>query len=218
MPITTYFTIGSLSMPSSWVALITAFVVAYTVIRFRYGKAHAEFIGDAFFYLVVIWKLSLIITDFDSILRSPLAIVYFHGWNVGFYLGLLFILGKILWSLKKGRINGDGMRALFTGAVLVQGVFQVMMVFLNEGELIAQVMTITLFGLFTLFFWINSKKADNWSFQLVLLFMAVHVFVASIQPTGLFETPLVSTLLIGVFFAGLLLQESRVKGELEDQS
>jgi len=167
---------------------------------------------------VIVWKLSLFITDFDSILRSPLAIFYFHGGIVGFYLGLIFISGKILWGLKKGRIDTDGIRALFTGAVLVQGVFQVMMVFLNEGELIAQVMTVAIFGLFTLFFWITSKKADIWSFQLVLLFMAVHVFVAAIQPTGLFETPLVSTLLIGVFFAILFLKESRIKGKLEDQS
>lgn len=217
MPLTTYFTLGSLSMPSSWIALITAFVFAYTAIRFRYGKAHAAFVGDAFFYLVIVWKLSLFITDFNSILRSPLAIFYFHGGIVGYYLGLLFILGKVLWDLKKGRIDGEGIRALFTGAVLVQGVFQVLMVFLNEGELFAQVMTVTIFGLFTLFFWITSKKVENWSFQLVLLFMAVHVFVAATQPTGLFETPLVSTLLISVFFAVLFWKEGRVKGKLEDQ-
>ena len=217
MPITTYFTLGGLSMPSSWVALIAAFVFAYTVIRVRFGKVHAGLIGDAFFYLVIVWKLSLFVSDFDSILRSPLALVYFHGGIVGFYLGLFFILGKILWDMKKGRLDVDGIRALFTGAVLVQGVFQVMMVFLNEGALIAQVMTVAIFGLFTLFFWITSKKAENWSFQLVLLFMAVHIFVAAVQPTGLFETPLGSTLLIGVYFTVLFMQKSRIKGKLEDQ-
>ena len=102
MPVTSFFTIGSLSVPSSWIALMAAFVVAYSAVRFRYGKKHAEIIGDAFFYLVIVWKLSVVLTDFDSVLRSPLAIVYFHGGVVGFYLGLLFIAGKIFMGYEKG--------------------------------------------------------------------------------------------------------------------
>ena len=92
-------------------------------------------LGDTFFYLVIVWKLSILFTDFDSVLRSPLAIFYFHGGVFGFYLGLLFIAGKILWEMKKGRLDVVGFRALFTGAVLVQVVYQVMMVLLNEGEI-----------------------------------------------------------------------------------
>jgi hypothetical protein len=200
MPVTTFFIIGSLSVPSSWIAFITAFVVAYSAVRFRYGKKHAEIIGDAFFYLVIVWKLSIVLTDFSSILRSPLAIVYFHGGVVGFYLGFLFIAGKALRDMEKGRLDADEFRALFTGVILVQVVFQLMMVLLNEGEIIAQVVTVVVFGLFAVFFWMNSRKAGNWPIQLALLFMAVHVFVAAVQPEGLFGTPLMSTVLIGVFF------------------
>ena len=200
MPVTSFFIIGSLSVPASWIALMTAFVVAYSAVRFRYGKKHAEIIGDAFFYLVIVWKLSIVLTDFDSVLRSPLAIVYFHGGVVGFYLGLLFIAGKILWDMKKGRLGADGFRALFTGAVLVQVVYQVMMVLLNEGEMIAQVVTIVVFGLFAVFFWMNSGKAGNWPVQLALVFMAVHVFVSAVQPDEFIQTPLISTVVMGLFF------------------
>lgn len=200
MPVTTFFIIGSLSVPTSWIALITAFVVAYSAVRFRYGKKHAEMIGDTFFYLVVVWKLSIIFTDFDSILRSPLAIFYFNGGAVGFYLGLFFIGGKILWSMRKGRLSADGFRALFTGAILVQVVFQVMMVLLNEGEIIAQVVTIVVFAVFVIFFWMNSRKTGSWPLQLALLFMAVHIFVAAVQPEGFNQTPLISTLASGLFF------------------
>jgi hypothetical protein len=200
MPITTFFIIGSLSVPSSWIALITAFVVAYSAVRFRYGKKHAEIVGDAIFYLIVVWKLSVVVTDFGSILRSPLAIFYFHGGVVGFYLGLLFIGVKVLWEKKKGRFGTEGFQALFTGAVLVQVVFQVMMVLLNEGEIIAQVVTIVVFAMSAVFFWMNSRKVGNWPLQLALLFMAIHVFVAAVQPEGFNQTPLISTLLIGLFF------------------
>jgi len=200
MPVTTYFIIGNLSVPSSWIALIAAFIVAYSAVRFRYGKKHAETIGDAFFYLVIVWKLSIILTDFGSVLRSPLAIVYFHGGVVGFYLGLLFIAGKTLWGLKKGRLGTNGFRAFFTGAVLVQVVYQVVMVLLNEGELIAQVVTVVVFSLFAVFFWMNSGKANNWPVQLVLVFIAVHVFVSAVQPDEFIQTPLISTVVMGLFF------------------
>ena len=201
MPVTKFFIIGSLSVPASWIALIVAFAIAYSAVRFRFGKKHAELIGDAFFYLVVVWKLSIIITDFGSILRSPLAVIYFHGGAVGFYLGLLFIGGKVLWDLKKGRLGAEGFLALFTGAVLVQAVFQVMMVLLNEGEIIAQVMTVVVFTVFAVFFWMNVRKAVNWPLQLAWVFMAVHIFVAAIQPEGFIQTPLISTLFIGLFFS-----------------
>ncbi len=200
MPVTSFFIIGNLSVPSSWIALIIAFVVAYSVVRFRYGKKNAELIGDMFFYLVIVWKLSVVLTDFDSVLRSPLAIFYFHGGLFGYYLGLLFIAGKILWEVKKGRLDVIGFRALFTGTVLVQVVYQVMMVLLNEGEVIEQVVTIGIFGLFAVFFWMNSGKFDNWLTQFALVFMAVHVFVAAVQPDEFIQTPLLSTVLIGLFF------------------
>lgn len=215
MPVTSFFTIGSLSVPSSWIALMAAFVVAYSAVRFRYGKKHAEIIGDAFFYLVIVWKLSVVLTDFDSVLRSPLAIVYFHGGVVGFYLGLLFIAGKSLWDIKKARLGAEEFRALFTGAVLVQVVYQVMMVLLNEGELIAQVVTVVVFGLFSVFFWMNSGKAGNWPVQLVLVFMAVHVFVAAVQPDEFIQTPLISTVVMGLFFVIVFMRKSDWRNNYE---
>lgn len=215
MPVTSFFTIGSLSVPSSWIALMAAFIVAYSAVRLRYGKKHAEIIGDAFFYLVIIWKLSVVLTDFESVLRSPLAIVYFHGGVVGFYLGLLFIAGKSLWDMKKERLGAEEFRALFTGAVLVQVGYQVMMVLLNEGELIAQVVTVVVFGLFSVFFWMNSGKAGNWPVQLVLVFMSVHVFVAAVQPDEFMQTPLISTVVMGLFFVIVFMRKSDWRNNFE---
>lgn len=196
MLVTHYFTIGNLSVSSSWLALIVAFVVAYSAVRVRYGKKHGEALTDVFFYLIIVWKLSVVITDFSSVIRSPLSLIYFDGGVVGFYLGLVFVAGKVLLDSKKGRLTAEGIQALFAGAVVVQAVFQVMMVLLNEGELIVQVVTVVSFAIFALFYWI---KSDG-TFLFIVLFMAVHVFVAVWQPAGLVGTSFITTILIGLFF------------------
>ncbi len=212
MPITNYFTIGNLSVPSSWIALIVAFVVAYSAVRVRYGKKQAGTLSDVFFYVVIVWKLSVLITDFSSVIRSPLSLIYFNGGIVGFYLGLVVAAGKILLDMKKGRLNANELQSLFIGVVIVQVVFQLMMVVLNEGELLAQVGTIAVFSVFAVFFWMNSRKTGDWAIQLALLFMAVHVFVASFQPEGFVGTPLVVTIVIGLFFTVAFLWRSRTEG------
>ncbi|WP_203245975.1 hypothetical protein [Sporosarcina beigongshangi] len=196
MPVTDYFTIVNTSVPSSWIALIVAFVVAYSAIRIRYGKKYAEILSDAFFYLIIVWKLSVLLTDFSSVIRSPLSLIYFDGGVVGFYLGLVFVAGKILWDSKKKRLTAKGIQALLTGAVVVQAVYQVMMVLLNDGELVVQVVTVVAFVLFVIVYWM---KGDG-SLPFIGLFVAVHVFVAVWQPAGLLDTPFITTLLIGLFF------------------
>lgn len=151
------------------------------------------------FYVVIVWKLSVVLTDFSSIIRSPLSLVYFDGGVVGFYLGLVFIAGKVALDRKKGRLAAEGVQALVAGAVAVQTVYQVMMVLLNDGQLLVQIVTVVAFVLFALFYWI---KSDG-SLPFVWLFMAVHVFVAVWQPAGLVGTPFMTTLLIGCFFIAL---------------
>ena len=217
MSVTDYYIIGNLTVPSSWIALIIAFVVAYGAVRIRFGKKNAELLSDAFFYLIIVWKLSVIILDFSSVIRSPLSIFYFHGGMVGYFLGIAVSGGKFLWDQKKGRTGPSASLALLTGAVLAQSVYQVGMVLLNEGEWVAQGTTIIGFIVFAVFFWMNSVKSSNWQVQLIVLFMAVHVFVASIQPGSLFSTPLVTTIIIGIYFAILFSKESRIESRTEEQ-
>ncbi|KXH79747.1 hypothetical protein [Sporosarcina sp. HYO08] len=206
MTVTRYYIIGNLSVSSSWIALIAAFIFAYIAVRIRYGRKLAAVVSDMFFYLIIIWKLSVIITNFSSVIRSPLAIIYFHGGMVGFSLGLLVVIGKTLYHILKGQLQDDGLLALLTGAVLAQAFYQMMMVFLNDGGLVASVMTILLFGGFAVFFWRFSNQGGVWPFQLTMLLMAVHIFAAAFQPEGVIGKPLISTFVIVVFFAFIYLK------------
>ena len=205
MLVTELFIIGKTTVPSSWGALIVAFVVAYATIRIRYGKKIAGLLVDAIFYFVLVWKLSVILTDFVSVIKSPLSIIYFNGGLVGFYLGLFAAGARILIETKRNKLSRIDRLALFVGLVTIQAVYQVMMVFLNEGALVAQVITVSFFTLFAIFVWIIVGKPNTQPVQLAYLFIALHFFVATLQPAGVFGTSSVlATFFIGLFFVVFL--------------
>ncbi|MCG7344397.1 hypothetical protein MHZ92_09640 [Sporosarcina sp. ACRSL] len=203
MTVNKLFYIGNVTVPSTWIALIIAFIFSYIAIRLKFGKQHANRFGDAVFYLIVIWKLSVIITDFKIGIDLPLAIIYFNGGIFGFIGGLIFVACWTWHSWMKDRIDKDGLVALFMGAVSSQAVFQVMMVFLKEGSMIARAGTAILFIGLLVFIWKDVHVSGNHIVPLSLLFMAVHVFVAVIQPKGLWNPQLLVTILIGLFFTML---------------
>ncbi|MCM3743843.1 hypothetical protein M3193_06775 [Sporosarcina luteola] len=207
MTVTKLFLIGNLTAPSTWVALIIAFVLSYIAIRLKFGKQRANRFGDAIFYVIIIWKLSVLITDFKIVINAPFALLYFNGGLVGFILGLSFVGFRTWLDWRKRRIDKDMLVALFIGAVSVQAIFQVMMVLLNEGSLFARVGTAVVFLSLLVFIWYNLEQSASHIVMLSLLFIAAHVFAAAIQPKGLMNPPLLVTVLIGLFFAVLFLKE-----------
>ena len=217
MVVTNYFQIANLSAPSSWIAFMVGVVLAYVAVRVRFGKPQGDRVADAFFTLVLIWKFSILLTDFKSVLRSPMAFIYFDGGTIGFFLGLLVIAMKVLWDWKKGRLSIRAMHALFTGAVIAQVLYQVMMVVLNDGEWVAQVVTVLFFGLFLLYFWLDSRNTKDMR-SAIWLFMAVHLFVATVQPKGLAGAAFGATLVLGLFFGLLYAKGDRTVDEMEEHT
>ena len=217
MTVTKLFLIGNLTVPSTWIAFIAACILSYIAIRLKYGKKPANRFGDAIFYLILIWKLSVIITDFKIVIHAPFALLYFNGGLVGFILGLAFVLFRTWLDWWKKRIDMDMLVALFIGAVSVQAVFQVAMVLLNKGNLFASIGTVVVFLVLLLFNWKNVGLNGSHIVQLSMLFMAAHVFVAAIQPKGLMNPPLLVTILIGVFFIMLFLKESTFERGKQDE-
>ena len=201
MLVTNMYLIGTLSVPSTWIALIIAFIVTYTVIRIRRGKYLAEVLSDAFFFFIIVWKLSVVVTDFSTVLKSPISIIYFNGGILGFYLGLLVAGARIAIEIRNKNLPNLKIAILFAGVVTVQAIYQLMMVFLNEGGLVAQIMTISIFTLFSLFVWMNIEKLGNWPIQLAIMFLAVHLFAAAFQDEGITGTPVIATIGSALFFA-----------------
>ncbi len=209
MPVTDYFTIVNLTMPSSWIALIIAFVFAYIAVRLRFGKKEAEYLSDAFFYLLITWKVSVILVDFTTVIQSPLTILYFHGGVFGFYLGLVVVCVKFLVDKRKMKLRENTIFALFTGVVLTQSVYQVAMVILNDGDLIARIITCVGFIGYAAFFWFTSVKSIKWQVQHIVFFIAVHGFIASMQSISYLSTPLVTSISVSVFVGFVYFANSR---------
>ncbi|WP_438316212.1 hypothetical protein [Sporosarcina sp. FA9] len=197
---TTMYMIGSISVPSSWIALAVAFVIAFGVVRIRSGKLPADVFSDALFYFIIVWKLSVILTNFETVIKSPLSIIYFNGGIVGFYLGLAVAGVRIVFEIRKN-YSVERLVALFVGAVTVQVVYQILMVAMNPDDWIVNLVTIGLFLGFGVLVWINVHKSRSWAIQLTVLWIAVHVFVAAFQEDGITATPVIATACIGVFFA-----------------
>lgn len=214
MDVTTFYTIGSFTFPSSWAAIIVAFIVAYIAIRIWYGKQHAVRLADAFFYVIIVWKLSVVLIDFKMILRAPLGIVYFNGGIAGFVLSLLFVMAKTLHECQNGKLAHRGIEALLLGSFIAQSVFQVMIILLNNGSIRLFLLTILLFTT-SLFYIRKGLRKTNW-IPLVWLFVAVHLFLSAFMPQGLHNFSLHVTVMIAVFFSFLIWNEERklkIKGE-----
>lgn len=196
----TMYMIGSITVPSSWIALAVAFVVAFTVVRIRSGKLAADVFSDALFYFIIVWKLSVILTNFETVIKSPLSIIYFNGGLVGFYLGLAVAGARIILEIRKN-YSVERFVALFVGAVSVQIVYQILMVVMNPGDWLVNIVTVGLFLGFGILVWLNAHKSRGWAIQLTMLWIAVHVFIAAFQEEGVMGTPVIATICMGVFFA-----------------
>lgn len=198
---TTYFLIGKVSIASSWVALILSFLFAYSVVRWKYGKPAADLLSDAIFYFIIVWKLSVVLTDFKTVIQMPLSIIYFHGGMVGVILGIIAAAINVFWALKKGRLNGQQSMGLLLGTVFILSIYQVLMVFFNEGPFVISVVTVALFGIFSLVVLLMSDRFEEMPVQLIVLLMMLHVFISALQPAGLFQTPMFAAVLMGSFLA-----------------
>jgi hypothetical protein len=199
MAVTKLFLIGNTTVPSSWVALVLAFALTYLLIRLRYGKRIAGVLADSMFYFLFVWKFSVILTDFENVIKSPLSIIYFNGGQIGLYLGLIAGMIAILIELKKNGMHTLEKEALFLGFITIQSIFQLAMVLMNEGPNLAEIVTLIMFTLFAALIWISINKTENAIIQLTLLFAASHFFTTLFQPSSYMNNSFFITILATIF-------------------
>lgn len=202
MPVTQYYPIASITMPSSWIAFIAGFIVTYLFIRLYFGKVHGARVGDLFFYVVIVWKLSVILTDFSMVMKNPLSILYFHGGMFGWILGLVITSLWMLRQVYKEKWKRIDKWSLLLALICWQAVYQMAMAFLNEGSVVVKSATILLFAaVFALSWWSEQKKINTVS-ELAGVLIAVHFFVSAIQG-DLLNTAFITTIFIGLLLFGI---------------
>ena len=75
---TEYYVLWRITLQSNWIAVVAALLVTYLLLRKRTTKQMAELVWDGFFYFVLIWKLSVLIFQFNLVRQSPISILYFN--------------------------------------------------------------------------------------------------------------------------------------------
>lgn len=202
MPVTQYYLIGKITVPSSWLAFVLSFVITWLFIRIYFGKREGETAGNLFFYTVIIWKLSVILTDFQTVIRHPLSILYFHG---GLFGWLLAVVTAGLLTIRQGmkeKWDADQKWALLLGLVTWQTAFQILMALLNAGSMVSKSGTVIAFLLFWLLTWWSYRKGRNSVSDLAVVWLAVHFMVSAIQG-DIWNTALLTTLISALFLFGL---------------
>lgn len=204
MTITKYFLIGKVSIASSWVALIFSFILAYSVVRWKYGKSSADLLSDAIFYFIIVWKLSVVLTDFKAVLQFPLSIIYFHGGTVGILLGILAAAFKVFWEMKNKRLNNQYMMGLLLGLIFILSSYQVLIALFNDGPFLVRIMTVVLFSVFGLLVLLFIDRLKEMPYQLILLMVMLHLFTSVLQPAGFMQTPMYVAISLGAVMAVMI--------------
>jgi len=193
LPVTEWFIIKSLTVPSSWVAVLLALILTGIVVWRVFGKETEDWYSDAAILFLLVWKLSVVVTDFDMIMDSPLSILYFNGGETGLYLGVIAAMGRLFWQLRRKGWPERELVAMLIAMVMVQSLYQLFMVLLNEAEMWQKILTVLVFVGLTMLTWQKAKLSSVWRIQLTILFLAGHLFVSILQPRGFVQTPLFVT-------------------------
>jgi hypothetical protein len=196
MPVTEWFIIKSLTIPSSWLAVLLAILITGIIVWRKFGKETEDWFSDAAILFLLVWKFSVVLTDFKLIIDSPLSILYFNGGRLGLFLGLSAALLKLLWRFRQKNWPVSELVALLFSMVMLQSVYQIIMVLVNEALLWQKIITVVLFGALVTLTWLKISISSTWQIQLTFLLLITHIFVALIQPQGMLQSPLFVT---GIF-------------------
>jgi len=195
LPVTEWFIIKSLTIPSSWVAVLLAILITGIIMWRKFGKETEDWYSDAAILFLLVWKLSVVITDFQMIVESPLSILYFNGGKEGIFIGLIVALSRLLWRFKMKNWPQYELVAMLFSMVMIQSLYQIFMVLLNEAALWQKIITVVLFVGMSTLTWLKISISRIWQIQLTILFLFIHIFVALLQPQGMLQTPLYVTVI-----------------------
>ncbi|MDW0111451.1 hypothetical protein [Sporosarcina aquimarina] len=210
MPVTDYFLLWKVTLPSTWISALIGFFFAWLAVRKKFGKLVADSWGDAIFTIIIVWKLSVIVTDFKTVRRAPMAILYFNGGIIGF-IGGIAAAALVLFFSRKPMPNLLT-QGVFTGIVFAQAGYQVSMAFLNDASLASKAITIIFFALLAILVYRYSAHEELPLSYSIGMFIAAHAFIAAIQPVGFKGIPFLATVIASVL---VLIIKNRIEKRTE---
>ncbi|MGE7999131.1 hypothetical protein ACQKOF_10695 [Lysinibacillus sp. NPDC093190] len=180
---TEWFSIRTLTLPATAVALLVAFIIVWLVLRVQFPKKWAEVYGDAVFTFIVVWKFSIIVTDFKAVIAQPFALLYFNGGTIGVFLGVMAASLQLWWKRQKIQFDATGIVACSWAFILTQSIYQWLVVLLNDNETYSELITLLVLSTLTVLILWKITAINRALFLYTIGFMIVTLF----QPHGLWQ-------------------------------
>ncbi|KOS60692.1 hypothetical protein FJQ98_04305 [Lysinibacillus agricola] len=180
---TEWFSIRTLTLPATAVALLAAFFIVWLVLRVQFPKKWSEVYGDAALTFILVWKFSIIVTDFKAVIAQPFALLYFNGGTIGVFLGVMAASLQLWRKRQKLQFDATGITACSWAIILTQSIYQWLVVLLNDNQTTSEVSTLIVLSTLTvLILW--KITAIN---RALFLYTIGLMIVAFFQPHGLWQ-------------------------------
>ncbi|MED3802721.1 hypothetical protein P4562_12355 [Lysinibacillus xylanilyticus] len=180
---TEWYSIRALTLPATAVALLVAFFIVWLVLRVQFPKKWAGVYGDAVFTFIVVWKFSIIVTDFKAVIAQPFALLYFNGGTIGVFLGVMAVSLQLWWKRQKIQFDASGIAAYSWAIILTQSIYQWLVVLLNDNQNTSEVITLLVLSTLTVFILWKITTIN----RALILYTIGLIIVALFQPHGLWQ-------------------------------
>ncbi|WP_433595894.1 hypothetical protein [Lysinibacillus xylanilyticus] len=199
---TEWYSIRALTLPATAVALLVAFFIVWLVLRVQFPKKWAGVYGDAVFTFIVVWKFSIIVTDFKAVIAQPFALLYFNGGTIGVFLGVMAVSLQLWWKRQKIQFDASGIAAYSWAIILTQSIYQWLVVLLNDNQTTSEVITLLVLSTLTVFILWRITTIN----RALILYTIGLIIVALFQPHGLWQ-PTVGVSVI-LLILGIVIQRA----------
>ncbi|MFJ8514636.1 hypothetical protein [Lysinibacillus xylanilyticus] len=199
---TEWYSIRALTLPATAVALLVAFFIVWLVLRVQFPKKWAGVYGDAVFTFIVVWKFSIIVTDFKAVIAQPFALLYFNGGTIGVFLGVMAVSLQLWWKRQKIQFDASGIAAYSWAIILTQSIYQWLVVLLNDNQTTSEVITLLVLSTLTVFILWRITTIN----RALILYTIGLIIVALFQPHGLWQ-PAVGVSVI-LLILGIVIQRA----------
>ncbi|MGE7132542.1 hypothetical protein [Lysinibacillus xylanilyticus] len=199
---TEWYSIRALTLPATAVALLVAFFIVWLVLRVQFPKKWAGVYGDAVFTFIVVWKFSLIVTDFKAVIAQPFALLYFNGGTIGVFLGVMAVSLQLWWKRQKIQFDASGIAAYSWAIILTQSIYQWLVVLLNDNHTTGEVITLLVLSTLTVFILWRITTIN----RALILYTIGLIIVTLFQPHGLWQ-PAVGVSVI-LLILGIVIQRA----------
>ncbi|MFD1708314.1 hypothetical protein ACFSCZ_16480 [Siminovitchia sediminis] len=168
-----FFQVGSIAIPTIWIAAFVALFIAAMFNRIVTGKKAGDWYWNGFFYYFILWKLSYVVFNLNLFLDMPMSILYFNGGTKGhiFALVILSIYMLIFASKRFPFLYEESVRLFLLYFIS----YKVIIGFLekNNFEILIHLV------LLSIFLFLEKGRKTQVSGQLFLLFILLELLIIS---------------------------------------